>query len=268
MTIIRFAIYILGVLAFSMQAQINPDSANVAGSNFEAGRKALMEAYPDHIVKIEGNTVYMLDGSTLTYDDGRTKSFAELLDDCDIEDMFFTPYNSSITPPPYLSDPGRSRSEDLFKKMYGSSENDVRKSLVTVDWFGQKVRFTNVNGAADSLRLVAKEIAKYPELKKYLTSSGTFYWRPVRGAKRLSAHSYGIAFDIAVKHSDYWQWSNKTTDEYAQIAYRNKFPRKIIEIFERYGFIWGGAWYHYDTMHFEFRPELLKYAKKLQIKTD
>mgnify|MGYP002637708491 CR=1 FL=1 len=23
------------------------------------------------------------------------------------------------------------------------------------------------------------------------------------------------------------------------------------------GFIWGGRWFHYDTMHFEYRPELL-----------
>jgi len=22
-------------------------------------------------------------------------------------------------------------------------------------------------------------------------------------------------------------------------------------------FIWGGRWYHFDTMHFEYRPELL-----------
>ena len=28
-------------------------------------------------------------------------------------------------------------------------------------------------------------------------------------------------------------------------------------IFERHGFIWGGKWHHYDTMHFEYRPELL-----------
>ena len=35
------------------------------------------------------------------------------------------------------------------------------------------------------------------------------------------------------------------------------FPLEIVEIFERHGFIWGGRWKHYDTMHFEFRPELL-----------
>jgi hypothetical protein len=30
-----------------------------------------------------------------------------------------------------------------------------------------------------------------------------------------------------------------------------------VDIFERHGFIWGGKWAHYDTMHFEYRPELL-----------
>jgi hypothetical protein len=33
-------------------------------------------------------------------------------------------------------------------------------------------------------------------------------------------------------------------------------PQEIVDIFERHGFIWGGKWYHYDTMHFEYRPEL------------
>jgi len=30
-----------------------------------------------------------------------------------------------------------------------------------------------------------------------------------------------------------------------------------VAVFERHGFIWGGKWFHYDTMHFEYRPELL-----------
>ena len=34
-------------------------------------------------------------------------------------------------------------------------------------------------------------------------------------------------------------------------------PQKIVDAFEAEGFVWGGRWYHYDTMHFEYRPELL-----------
>jgi D-alanyl-D-alanine carboxypeptidase len=31
-----------------------------------------------------------------------------------------------------------------------------------------------------------------------------------------------------------------------------------------YGFIWGGKWYHYDTMHFEYRPELMGFRRPSQ----
>lgn len=40
------------------------------------------------------------------------------------------------------------------------------------------------------------------------------------------------------------------------MKYINTFEMKIVEIFERHGFIWGGRWYHFDTMHFEYRPEM------------
>ncbi len=92
--------------------------------------------------------------------------------------------------------------------MYGASAEAVRKNLVTVEWFGQKILFTKVNGADKQLQKVAAELANIPSIRNYLKSSGTFYWRKVRGANRQSAHSYGIAFDIGVDHSNYWLWSN------------------------------------------------------------
>lgn len=239
---------------------IDPRAANRLPSDMKAASKALVEAYPDFIERIADNRVIFNDGTSLTYDDGRVKDFGTLLDDGDIEDMFFVPYDPSGNRPEYLHDAGRSRNEALFKKMYGNSAAAVRRNLVKVAWVGKNVDFTAINGAADSLRKVAAELEHYPQLKKYLASSGTFYWRPVRGAKRLSAHSYGIAFDIAVPYSDYWLWKNKNAGETDRIEYANRFPREIVEIFRRHGFIWGGAWYHFDTMHFEFRPEILHYS--------
>ncbi len=223
--------------------------------------RALIESYPDMIEEIKDNKVIFRDGTSIEYDDQREKDFKTMLDDSDVEDMFYVPYRLPEGEPEYLEDAGRSRSEALYKKMYGGSESEVRKNLTNVEWFGQNVSFTRINGAADSLKAVAKELSGHPELKPYLKSSGTFYWRPVRGAKRLSAHSYGIAFDIAVDKSDYWQWKAGTNDEMRKIEYANRIPRELVEIFQRHGFIWGGAWYHYDTMHFEFRPEILHYAR-------
>ena len=71
----------------------------------------------------------------------------------------------------------------------------------------------------------------------------------------MSAHGHAIAIDIALKRSHYWR--NAAAGKDGAIAYKNEIPMEIVRIFEKHGFIWGGRWYHYDTMHFEYRPELL-----------
>ena len=241
-----------------------PDScsAEVASTVVPLEHQALLMAYPDVIKNIEDNKVILFTGEEIVYDDGKEKNHNERLDNCDVEDMFYQTYSVTDSVPPYLFDPGRTRSDKLFKALYGSTAAEVTRNLVTVEWFGGNVRFTAVNGAADSLRAVAKELANNTHLEPFLKSSGTFYWRPVRGADRLSAHSYGIAFDIGVAKSDYWLWKNgNRNDELARVTYTNRIPLELVKIFEKHGFIWGGAWYHFDTMHFEFRPELIKYAQ-------
>ncbi|MCI6802837.1 MAG: M15 family metallopeptidase [Prevotellaceae bacterium] len=56
-------------------------------------------------------------------------------------------------------------------------------------------------------------------------------------------------------YSNYWLWSNPKCSETDKIQYTNRIPIEIVKVFEKHGFIWGGKWYHYDTMHFEYRPE-------------
>ena len=75
----------------------------------------------------------------------------------------------------------------------------------------------------------------------------------------VKVHSYGIAIDININinttYSNYWLWSNPNCSETDKIQYTNRIPIEIVKVFEKHGFIWGGKWYHYDTMHFEYRPE-------------
>lgn len=222
------------------------------------GVRKLMSAYPDFVKGYADGKVRFSDGSEMTYDDGEEKSYEERMNRADLEDMFSISYDTAVWTPSYLYDPGRARCESFFRKMYGNSSSEVQSHLVRVDWFGQKISFTSVNGAADSLKAVAAELSQLPQsYRKYLSGASTFYWRKVRGMDRLSAHSFGIAIDINVKYSDFWLWSNPGKSEKDQIVYKNRIPREIVEIFERHGFISGTRWYHYDTMHFEFRPELL-----------
>ncbi len=95
-----------------------------------------------------------------------------------------------------------------------------------------------------------------PRFHRYLAPpAGGFVWRAIAGTNRLSVHSFGAAVDINTAFSDYWVWDGQP--EGGVIPYRNRIPLEIVEVFERHCFIWGGRWYHYDTMHFEYRPELI-----------
>ena len=241
---------------FMMDSAENSVGEDLAIKQVPAYAEILIKAYPKQKLRYVNNKILFPDGFSVIYDDQKKKDFNAKLDNSDVEDMFSFPYDT-IGKPKYLADAGRSRCEALFKKMYGSSAEIVRKNLVTVDWFGQKVLFTKVNSAHKQLLKVAQELAKIPNIQKYLKSSGTFYWRKVRGANRQSAHSYGIAFDIGVDYSNYWLWTNPGAKETDKIKYANRFPMQIVKVFEKYGFVWGGRWYHYDTMHFEYRPEII-----------
>ncbi|MBE6195860.1 MAG: M15 family metallopeptidase [Rikenellaceae bacterium] len=210
----------------------------------------LMAAY-EVIVDFRNNHLIFADGSTLQYDDGTKKSPAEALDRADVEDMFSEPYNRMMPP---TNDAGRIRSDALFRKLYGNSAAEVESHLEWVDWcprlVGQRLWITGLYGAAEALRRVSEELDRHPEWAPYLKDASTLNWRKIAGTDRLSAHSFGIAIDISVAQSDYWRWS-KSGD------YRNRIPEQLVAVFEQNGFIWGGRWMHFDTMHFEYRPELL-----------
>ena len=177
------------------------------------------------------------------------------LDNPDLEDMMSQEYalGDLLKEPEENFEPGRIRYEPFFRKMYGDNASEVKQNIENVKWVdGSVIQFSRVNGASDKLRLVAEELSQLQaEYQKYLKNiGGTFVWRNIAGTSRLSNHSFGTAIDINTKFSDYWQWNKNMT-------YSNRIPFEIVEVFEKYGFIWGGKWYHYDTMHFEYRPELI-----------
>ena len=227
------------------------------------GISRLIKAYPDYIVGGASNEVRWKDGSVMAYDDGlRNKTFEELLNKPDLEDGFRFAYDSKALVPGENHDPGRIRYEPFFLKMYGSTKEEVEANLVEVAWLprtvNQKVLVTKVNGVNEKVKMISEELDGMPELGRYLENiGGTFNWRKISGTDRLSTHSFGMTIDINTRYSNYWQWDCKCTDEMFKPTYQNKIPLKIVEVFEKHGFIWGGRWYHYDTMHFEYRPELL-----------
>ncbi len=224
--------------------------ASQLSAKCDSHARKLIHTYPQ-IKACKNNHILWNDGTSMLYDDGKRKTNDNILKHADIEDMFTHSYRAEKYKNP-RHDPGRYRNDKFFRKMYGNSAKAVKRHLTTINWLGQKVQVTRVNNVHKHLQAVARELSKYPKLKKYLTpTGGTFKWRKIAGTNRLSVHSFGAAIDIRVKYSAYWRWNK------GKYRYQNKIPLQIVKIFEKHGFIWGGKWYHYDTMHFEYRPELL-----------
>ena len=225
----------------------------------------LMDAYPDFIIGYEGNNIVWKDSTLMPFGTFETtKTNAEMLNNPTLADQFSQNYTKgkASTVPEKFIDPGRIRYEPFFYKMYGKSERQVRTNLVQVTWCpklsGQKILVTKLNGIDKKVKAISRELDRHPELKPYIAQiGGTFYWRTISGSNRQSAHSYGSTIDLNGKASNYWQWECRCNNEDKDLTYKNQIPQIIIDIFEKYGFIWGGKWYHFDTMHFEYRPELL-----------
>ncbi len=225
----------------------------------------LIAAYPDFLERVEGNTLVWKDSTRMIIDDQKgAKDLAALLANPDLKDMFYARYpaGASAQAPAVDSDPGRVRHEPFFQKMYGDCRTGaVQAKLVDIVWlprkWGKSLRVSSVNGVAARLAAVSRELDDLPaRFDPFLKpAAGTFNCRPIAGTDRVSAHGHGIAIDIATEHAHYWRWSK--SDAAGRPVYRNEIPAEIVAVFEKHGFIWGGRWYHFDTMHFEYRPELL-----------
>lgn len=223
----------------------------------------LVAAYPGALAGHDSERLRWRDGTIMPVSHGiETKTFPQLLRHASITDQFRIPYpHGPLAKPPAVdADPGRFRNAVFFRKMYGDCQKgEVTPHLVSLTWlpktWGKSVRITSVNGVDRQLRAVSTEIDALPAKIKRAAYpvAGTYNCRTVADTGEPSPHGYGIAIDLNTAFSDYWYWQGHD----GAVVYRNRMPQEIIVIFENHGFIWGGKWYHFDTMHFEYRPELL-----------
>jgi hypothetical protein len=194
-------------------------------------------------------------------------SHAQLLNQADLKTQLAQPYAAGFpaTPPLRNQDPGRMRDQAFFVALYGATPTEVQRHLVTVPWApnGRSLAFTRLNGAAQALERVGRTLAQEAATAAYVRQpTGSFYWRRIAGAPRLSAHAFGAAVDFALPHGlgRYWQWSGCTEEgacTYPAAVLKDPTLQRVVTAFEQEGFIWGGKWAHFDTVHFEYRPELV-----------
>jgi len=250
---VKSALYLLAVLL-----------AGTAPVCRAASPQDLVRAYPEALAGIDGGWLVWRDGTRMAISDGEpNKTDDEALRHASIADQLrlVYPVGAPIGPAP-SDDPGRFRDKAFFDKMYGNCHaGEVTPKLVHIAWLpkslGRTVTITSVNGVDRALAAVSRELDGLPDEDKaeLFPIGGTYACRGVADAGQVSMHAYGAAIDINTKYSDYWLWRRGAD-------YRNRISNEVVAAFERHGFIWGGRWAHYDTMHFEYRPELTGYLPR------
>ena len=197
-----------------------------------------------------------------------------------------------------IPDPARFSQEDIRRlRNFSSAENRLRQAGVSLDFFDavydsatrrstethiKRVSFlgkyTNAHEwiFAPLARVEAKigKLAKTDaEVKDFVDNVSRvdgYNWREIADRASRSFHSYGIAIDILPRgwgqKNIYWAWRRDIDpDGWMTLPLDKRWmpPLKVIQAFESEGFIWGGKWPIWDNMHFEYRPELIEYTRRM-----
>jgi hypothetical protein len=255
-------------------------------SRAEQVMKALAAAYPDRIGKAElrdGDWAVPVMGAWFYYAQGRLLP-EELKDKAqEYDPQPFYNYSLGLSP---WKDPEPEEVERFRKSIQRRQEKPPKRSQHFYDALWQAhtreeayervktIRFFNHNvlvhyAILEELSLVEARILREAQtdskLREWIRSIETlsgWNWRSIANTQSRSFHAYGTAVDILPSPrrglETYWLWTAQNNPQWWAVPYAKRLhpPEKVIHAFEAYGFIWGGKWLFYDTMHFEYRPEI------------
>jgi hypothetical protein len=146
--------------------------------------------------------------------------------------------------------------------------NESYSNLRTVNFLGKSTRVHRL--IQEPLSLVEERIQTIartdPQIQTWINSIHyleSWNWRNIAESQSRSYHSYGVAIDILPRSlagkQTYWLWSADWREDWWNVPYNERYhpPAAVVSAFEVHGFVWGGKWFLYDTMHFEYRPEVM-----------
>lgn len=198
-----------------------------------------------------------------------------------------------------IPDPANYTDEEVQKILTDTSTEVRTASYGTGTFFFDFIYDTRTRGAADKHIIKATFLGKSlnihekiriplmaveGEIKRLANSDSEvsawvnslercdgFNWREIADSGNRSAHALGIAVDILPKgwgqKNLYWQWRRDIAGDAwirTSLSRRWLIPDKVVEIFEKHGFVYGGKWEMWDNMHVEYKPELLEYRSLLE----
>jgi len=233
--------------------------------------RAILHVYGNRIKRterLEGDFVFWVNNAPIYFSHGRMLSRKNHLFYTEF-DLFFYAYRTGTleTLPRQVSFPRR-RSSDFLDALIGETEEEIRASSRWIAFLNHRVYVHEL--CIEPLRHVDAEIeriaATSEAVRDFIRNIKIIYsmkQKTVEGTKNRSYHSYGLAIDLIPesyehKHA-YWRWSSVFTPDWGNIPLEERWmpPAQIVESFEKNGFVWGGKWYYFDTVHFEYRPEII-----------
>ena len=238
---------------------------------------ALREAYPDAVYGMgwsEGEAFFVVNGMRIYFLGGKMLFDKHRADHVDYDTMLYRyapgPMNSLPAAVPHPDN----RSTDLLSALLGATEREIVASCSWLEFLGRRVFMHEL--AADALKRVEVRVqeasTESAEVRMFVHNIRIMFSldrRRVDGSESLSYHAFGLALDIVPKSYEgrqvYWRWTSvwKNSWDSLPLSERWQPPQAVIEAFEDEGFVWGGKWYHYDTIHFEYRPEIILLNRQL-----
>ena len=242
--------------------------------------RALVQAYApliDSVVYLPDDAVFVMGTEPIHFRDGRMLAESRLDREEECDPIFYEyPLGPMTAPaPPALGDMP-TYCTDMLESLWGDTETEIRRH-------GRSVRFLDhrmfVNELLiEPLATVERDIRNVAQTDRAVAAwvddldiTYSFTYREIAGSETRSQHSFGLAVDFVPRsyhgRAVYWRWSQVLDREgwyEIPMAMRWSPPQRVISIFERHGFIWGGKWLHFDGIHFEYRPEILLYNRLAQ----
>ena len=263
-------------------------SAEQVISRAEQVTKALFEAYPSQIEEVEfrdNDWALLMRGTWYYYADGRLLPENLRENTAKYRSLIFYRYPAAL--PPWEEQ----NHDELLKNGNNRNRNSVNRDTLLRSTFMENLwQTSNYNEAYHNTRIIRflgrsarvhhlmieklalvetciLDAAKNdPQIQTWINSiliAESFAWRNIAASQSRSYHSYGIALDLHPRslgnRQTYWLWTSQQREDWCNVPYNKRYhpPESVISAFETYGFIWGGKWLHFDTMHFEYRPEVL-----------
>ncbi len=286
LALLAAAFFVLGSYAHAQGVDMTPPPGTE--SSGEREMKALAAAWPDRISQValrDGDWAVDVDGQWYDWAHGRVLPESQRTDWERFARYRFYSYPVGTLPPLTPLDPQAAarlqksvqdsqthpprRSEDFLEHLLGGvTRGQLESRIVTVDFLGHPVKVHQV--IASAMRAVAAECDALrrtdPQAAAFLAGLAEvdgFNYRDVAGTLTRSYHGYGLAVDLIPRNyggkATYWRWLLGKVEQWWATPYASRWmvPESVVSIFEKHGFGWGGKWLFFDTMHFEYRPEII-----------